>query len=174
MDLQLVSEVIEELKDILPISHSIEWVDSKSTSYVGRCYWTKKKIAISVYLKNKQDIKDTIAHELIHMYGIHGHGKEFKEYCDKINALGLGYNVKTTAKEVTNLDEIRKIRKEKREQRKTNGKQYITWCKCCGHAWISTRKHRNINRWKCASCGGKLGQKIYREGVTIRYGKVLG
>ena len=170
MDLQLVEEVIEELKDILFIPYSIEWVDSKSTSYVGRCYWTKKKISISIHLKNRQDIKDTIAHELIHMYGIHGHGKEFKNMCDKINALGLGYNVRTNAKEVTNIEDIRDIRKEKREKRT----KYITWCKCCGHAWISTRKHRNINRWRCASCGGKLGQKIYREGVTIKFGKVLG
>lgn len=170
VDLQLVEEVKEDLKSILFIPHSITWTDSKSTSYVGRCYWKQKKIAISVYLKDKQDIKDTIAHELIHMYGIHGHGKEFKEYCDKINSLGLGYNVKTNAKDVTNIDEIRKIRKEKREKRT----KYITWCKCCGNYWIGTRKHRNINHWKCASCGGKLGQKQYKDGVQIKFGKVLG
>lgn len=117
MDLNLVSEVREELKDILFIPYSIEWVDSKATSYLGRCYWRKKKIAISIHLKNKQDIKDTIAHELIHMYGVHGHGKEFKEYCNKINALGLGYNVQTDAREVSNLNEIREIRKEKRERK---------------------------------------------------------
>lgn len=166
MDLNLVEEVKDEIKDIIFIPYPIEWVDSKSTSYVGRCYWKKKRISISIYLKNRQDIKDTIAHELIHMYGVHGHGKEFKEYCNKINALGLGYNVKTDAREVSNILEIREIRKEKREKRQ----KYITWCKKCGHAWISTQKHRNINRWRCSACGGKLGQKIYKEGVTIKFG----
>ena len=170
MDLNLVSEVKEELKDILFIPHSIEWVDSKSTSYVGRCYWKKKKISISIYLTDKQDIKDTIAHELIHMYGIHGHGKEFKDMCDKINALGLGYNVRTNAKDVTNIEDIRKVRREKREKKQ----KYITWCKCCGSYWITTRKHKNISQWKCGSCGGRLGQKKYKDGVQIRYGRALG
>ena len=56
-------------------------------------------IEISDFLFNysKEEIMNTIAHELIHTcYGCFNHGKRFKYYCDKINQ--LGYNVTTAYK----------------------------------------------------------------------------
>ena len=87
-----------------------------------------------------------------------------KECMNKINALNLGYTVHTNAGKDNGIEEIRKIRRENREKRKKSSKQYLTWCKKCGHAWISMRKHQKLSRWKCARCGGSLGQKIWREG----------
>ena len=118
----------------------------------------------------------TVAHELIHAAGVRGHGLLFKEYMEKINALNLGYTVHTNAGKDNDIERLNKIRKENREKRKKSSEQYLTWCKKCGTHWISMRKHRQLSRWRCSRCGGKLGQKIYREGKsnTITFSKSLG
>jgi len=160
----LVNKVLKDLKEVIPYKEGIVWEDCHSTSYLGRYYHKKNKIVISDYITDEQDYMATVAHELIHAAGVYNHGLEFKEWMNKINALNLGYVVHTNAGKDNGIEEIRKIRRENREKRKKSSKRYLTWCKKCGHAWISMRKHQKLSRWKCARCGGSLGQKIWREG----------
>ena len=173
MRYDLVNKVLNDLKGIVPYKENIIWEDCNATAYVGRYYFKKNKIVISTYIKDEQDYMSTIAHELIHAAGVHGHRLDFKEYMDKINSLNLGYKVNTNARNDNGIAEIREIAKQKRIKRKANSKTYITWCKYCGKSWITHRKHHHLNRWRCAKCGGKLGQKIYKEGVIIKFGGIF-
>ena len=170
MRYDLVKKVLSDLKNVIPYKDNIIWEDFKSIRLLGRYKIKENKIQINLYLEDDQTILNVIAHELIHSCGVHGHGAEFKKYMDKINSLNLGFTVSTkgTKEKKEKFDEIRKETIAKRKPKK----KYITWCKCCGNAWISTTKHRKLSHWKCAKCGGKLGQKIYKEGVTIQYGKL--
>lgn len=164
--LKLIKEVTFELKDILTVPEDLQIGDCNSTSYLGMCYIDEKRITISNYVSTEQDYKDVLAHELLHLI-CNNHKKEFKEYCDKINNLGLGYNVQTTAKSISNVDEIRKIRREKRAERKS----YVVWCPYCGWNRIYKIKRSNISGYSCPKCRHKLKQKQWKPGTTISWGR---
>ena len=85
----LVNKVLEDLKEVIPYKEDIVWEDCHSTSYLGRYYIKKNKIVVSDYITDEQDYMATVAHELIHAAGVHGHGLEFKEWMNKIDALNL-------------------------------------------------------------------------------------
>lgn len=167
----LVNKVTEALKGIIPYKENIIWEDFKSICILGRYKCKENKIQINSYLEEEQTILNVMAHELIHACGVHRHGKEFRKYMNLINSLNLGFTVSTNgAKE--KKEKFDEVRKETIAKRKPP-KEYITWCKCCGTSWISHRKHHKISHWRCSRCGGKLGQKIYKDGVTIRWGRSL-
>lgn len=103
----LLKQVKKELKGIIPYSDSISSKVKivKAKSFLGQCKrlglvdYAKKgfqfEIKLSKYLLecDKQLIKNTIAHELIHTCkGCFNHGYNFKSLMYKINK-ELGYNV---------------------------------------------------------------------------------
>lgn len=165
----LVEKVLKDLKDVIPYKDNIIFEDCHATSYVGRYYSKQNRIVISDYVTDEQDYMATVAHELIHACGVFNHGLGFKEYMEKINSLNLGYTVRTNAGKDNDIEKIRKIREENKTKREKTCKKYIVWCKSCGHHWISTRKCHKLIRYRCAKCGGKLGQKLYVEGKTKIY-----
>lgn len=162
--LKLINEVTSELKNILQIPDGLSIGECNATCYVGRCYIKENKIVISRFIKTNQDYKDVLAHELIH-FMCPNHGKDFKEYCRKINSLGLGYNVRTNARQISNIDEIRDIRREKGSNRKS----YIVWCVECGWCEIYKQKNHKLRNYRCPKCFGKLRQKQYIKGKTEIY-----
>ena len=162
----LINKVLEDLKDVLPYKEDIVWEDCHSTSYLGRYYIKKNKIVVSDYITDEQDYMATVAHELIHAAGVRGHGLEFKEWMNKINALDLGYVVHTNAGKDNGIEEIRKIRKEKREKREKTCKKYIVWCDRCGYNYISSRKCHKLSHYCCPQCMNRLRQKLYVKGKT--------
>ena len=172
MRYDLVEKVLSDLKGVIPYKEDIVWEDYKSIRTLGLYCIKENKIKINTYLDDDWEILNVMAHELIHSCGIHGHRKEFKEYMDKINSLGLGYAVHTHYKTTDeNKDNTyHKIQKETRDKRKPS-KKYIVWCKCCGWNRIYTRKHSKISNYRCPKCHGKLGQKQYKSGVTIQWGR---
>lgn len=152
---EVVKEVLSELY-FLQVNTKFELC--KATSYLGMCY--EDKITVSQYIENKQTLKNVIAHELIHAIGINNHGKDFKEVMNKINSLGLGYDVQTTSKKEP-IEHIRKLRKEKRANRKS----YIVYCQYCGWARVYKKK---MEGYTCPHCRKVLKHKIYKDGVTIK------
>lgn len=108
------------------------------------------EISDFVFQYPENEIKDTIAHEIIHTcYGCFNHGKRFKFYCDKLNA--IGYNVATTYKgENYHNEEI--------------FAKYKIVCEKCGivtYRMKITKVIKNISRYKCSKCGGKL--KVFEK-----------
>lgn len=92
----------------------------------------------------ENEIKDVIAHELIHTCeGCFNHGAQFKKYMQIINT--LGYNVSVTYK--GDADELEKYAK------------YKIVCRDCGTATYRMRTSNLVkypSKYKCAKCGGKL------------------
>ena len=83
-----IKEVTDELKGILPFKN-IQWNICDSTSYYGKYKHSTNTIYISKYLTNEIDIRNTVAHELIHACGIHNHGSAFKTYADNLKQYGF-------------------------------------------------------------------------------------
>lgn len=108
-------------------------------------------IEISDFLFNysKNEIMNTIAHEMIHTcYGCFNHGKRFKYYCDKINS--LGYNVTTTYKG----EEVNQVQNEAK---------YMIMCENCKTKVYRMKKSKiitNSSAYRCSKCKGKL--KVYK------------
>lgn len=164
MRYDLVEKVLNDLKGVVPYKDNIIWEDFKSITTLGRYNIKDNKIKINIYLDDDKEILDVMAHELIHAAGVHNHRLEFKEYMNKINSLGLGYNVHTrytTDKENT----FKQKQKEVRENRKPN-KEYIVWCPHCGWNRIYYRKNHKLSNYRCPKCMGNLRQKQYKEGKT--------
>lgn len=170
MRYDLVEKVLKDLKGVVPYKDDIIWEDFKSIRRLGSYNSKDNKIKINEYLDDDQEILDVMAHELIHAAGVNNHRLEFKEYMNKINSLGLGYNVHThytTDKENT-FKQKQKEAREKREQKAKNKpkKEYIVWCQECGYNYITTRKCHKLRNYCCPKCYGKLRQKQYKKGKT--------
>ena len=91
MDLiwKCIFDVTQELKGILPYKNGIEWKICKATSYYGRYSHRRNSISITQYLTDEQDIRNTVAHELIHACGIYDHKEQFKQYAEKLKRYGF-------------------------------------------------------------------------------------
>ena len=163
----LVEKVLNDLRGIIPYKENILWEDFKSIRKLGKYKIKENKILINIYLDDDKEILDVMAHELIHSAGVHNHRAEFKECMNKINSLGLGYNVDThyhTDKENT----FKQKQKEVRTQRKQS-KEYIVWCPHCGWNRIYQRKHHKLNNYKCPHCSKSLRQKqCSKNGTEIK------
>lgn len=123
-------------------------INTRAVRRRGACKKTKKGFVIEltdfILFKTDEEIKDVIAHELIHTCeGCFNHGSQFKMYADKINT--LGYNVKATySGEAPEIEQFAK---------------YKIVCKECGNTIYRMKMSkviRNISKYKCAKCGGKL------------------
>lgn len=148
-----MEQYIEQIKKIceiedIHISSNIQFKSCKATSYAGRCKHTKSGciVYINIYLTNEQDIKNTIAHELLHTCpGCRNHGIIWEKYAKRFDKYGY------TITRVT--DEGIFERNPKLKQ--ANEPKYRISCKHCGFVTYRNRNY-NINRYKCPKCGGKL------------------
>lgn len=103
------------------------------------------EISDFLFSYSHQEIKNTIAHELIHTcYGCFNHGKRFKYYCGKINK--TEYNVTTTYKG----NEINLALTEAK---------YVVECENCNikiYRMKKTKLITNTDLYRCSKCRGKL------------------
>lgn len=115
--------------------------------------FNKHHIEISPWVMklNKDIIKNTIIHEIIHCFpGCNNHGTEFKRYALYVNEK-LGYN-------------ITRIGNKKDDYLKSNLKydekihyNYKIECKNCGQVFYRQRCNKNFDkRYKCGKCNGKF------------------
>lgn len=143
MDLvwKCIFDVTQELKGILPYKNGIEWKICKSTSYYGKYSFGRNVISISRYLTDEQDIRNTVAHELIHACGVHGHKEHFKEYAEKLKR--YGFDVLGEIKDKTLIQEVR------------NTKNYVIKCTHCEFK-TTRRKRMKIEKYRCPRCKSKL------------------
>lgn len=100
---------------------------------------------------NKDIIKSTIMHELIHCIPFcNNHGKEFKRYASYINQK-LGYHITTKGNkqedyQASNID-----------YKEENNYKYKIRCEKCGQIIYRKRFNTNlIKRYRCGKCKGKL------------------
>ena len=77
------------------------------------------------------------------------HGKVFKEYAKYINNQ-LGYDIKTTGNK---KEDYKKSNKKYIEEKQY---KYIIKCKDCGELYYRMRKPKNLQRYRCSLCNGKL------------------
>lgn len=164
--MELVKEVQTELISVLGVNDNVTFSLCDSTCYLGRYYAKTNKITITKHLEDRQAIKNVIAHELIHSFGVYNHGLDFKDLMNQINSLNLGYNVATNGSKEVGVEKLRKLRKERAQKRKKPIKQYIVWCEECGHNYISSRKCHKLSHYCCPKCMGKLRQKQYKPDKT--------
>ena len=106
MDLiwKCIFDVTQELKGILPYKNGIEWKICKATSYYGRYSHRRNSISITQYLTDEQDIRNTVAHELIHACGIYDHKEQFKHYAEKLKR--YGFDVLADLNDGTLMDKV--------------------------------------------------------------------
>lgn len=160
---ELFKETYEELKNIgIPVSENIEkvTVNKRAEKRLGRCIRQIKRekeiftVEISeVVLKSElKEIKEVIAHELIHTCrGCMNHGGQWKAYADKANR-AYGYSI----------SRLKKITDNEKEKYK-----YAVKCMNCG-AVIERKRMcpliKNPRNYRCGKCGGKL--KICEKSTT--------
>ena len=152
----LLKQVKKELKGLIPYSDSISKKVKivKAKSFLGQCKRLgiidcakngyQFEIKLSKYLLecDKQLIKDTIAHELIHTCnGCFNHGYSFKSLMYKINK-ELGYNVV-----IKNRD--------KSFSEKFDHKYKLT-CTKCGKVFYRNRLPKYRDFLKHGFCNGLL------------------
>lgn len=137
-----IFDVTEELKGIIPYKNFIQWKICDSTSYLGKYSFMTNTISITKYLVNKQDIRNTIAHELIHACGIHGHQDDFKDYAEKLKL--YGFDVMAEINDNSLIDKARE-----------NRKQYVVKCTHCNFEVKRARQMR-IEKYRCPYCKNKL------------------
>jgi Zn-dependent peptidase ImmA (M78 family) len=169
MRTDLVERVMNDLKGVVPYKENIIWKDCNTTCVLGTYTRKENTIHITTYLEDDQEILNVMAHELIHAAGVHNHRKEFKEYAEKINQLGLGYAVTTKYKGNDKLFAERcKEVKAKQKSRNKEKKQYLVYCPYCGWHRIYNIQRKHINRYGCPECRivGKLKQVNYERGKT--------
>ncbi len=115
--------------------------------------YKKHKIEISTWVMqlNKDIIKNTIIHELIHCIpNCNNHGKEFKKYANYINK-NLGYTIKTTG------NKREDYQKSNLEYQEEADYKYKIKCKNCGQEFYRKRISKNFTqKYRCGKCGGKL------------------
>ena len=149
--IDLFEQTRQQLQQILPIASDIRLSFNVGYRAVGQCI--KKKGYYHIILSklllhcNQQQIKDIIAHELIHTcpHGM-GHGKIFKCFANELRQ--HGYNVETR----TPYDTVQTI------LRFVNFK-YFYFCETCDKQFPTKRPLQQLDNRICPYCGGKIKQK---------------
>lgn len=119
--------------------------------------WGKLRIS-SLALHFKQELRDTIMHELLHlMPGGNGHRGLWQERADKINEK-YGYHI-TVAESGTE----EKFGKEFYDYLESLSKYRVT-CDKCGYSWFYERKGKTVkNYFKITCpCGGALHLRVLK------------
>lgn len=113
----------------------------------------KYTIEISPWVMNlnKEIIKNTVIHELIHcMPYCLNHGKEFKKYAQIVNK-ELGYNISRVGNKREDF-----INSNIQYIESTNDKYKIK-CIQCGQLYYRQRLAKNFaKKYRCGKCGGNL------------------
>lgn len=121
---------------------------SKPVSPMQHPYF-RIEICESVLDAGEQEIKNILAHELLHTCpGCYNHGKRWKAYAARINNI-YGYNITAT----TTYERMGLNRPEKKPVYR-----YRIECSRCGKVFYRQKKSKvvsNIDRYRC-TCGGKL------------------
>ena len=153
----LLQEVLSDCKELkIPVSDRVIpeiIINRRAKSRFGSCKKTAMgfqiEICEAVLDASVQDIKNIIAHELLHTcYGCYNHGKRWKAYAEKMNNMH-GYNITTT----TTYEKIGLERPERKPDYK-----YKIECTKCGKVFFRQKKSKlitNTKRYRC-TCGGKL------------------
>lgn len=128
--------------------------ERKGRRIITKCNrYNLHRIEISRWVMDLDEyiIKNTIIHELIHCIPFCcNHGQEFKKYANIINAK-LGYNIKTVGNK---QEDYKKSNIEYEEP--TQKYKYKIKCLSCGKEYLRIRKPRNIKKYRCGICNGKL------------------
>lgn len=115
--------------------------------------YKKYKIEISEWVLklNKEIIKNTIIHELVHCLPYcNNHGKYFKEYANLIN-MKLGYNISRVGNKQKDFEESNLEYEDKIEYK------YIIQCEECNKIFYRKRLQKSfIKKYRCNKCLGKL------------------
>lgn len=121
--------------------------------YVRYGLYKKHNIEISKWLMNldKDIIKNTIMHELIHCFpNCNNHGLEFKKYAKKIND-SLGYKISRLGNVADDY------KKSNLEYNKIENYKYKVECEYCGQTFFRKRIAKNFSRkYRCGKCKGKF------------------
>lgn len=128
---------------------------TNSLTVLGKC--KKQDGRYTIYLsrhalKDQEQIRNTLAHELIHtLYGCMNHGKKFHYYAAIIQKkLGIHIDSRASKSEAENSG----IKEAYRENAR-----YKIVCNDCG-AIIYRQKRSSLivnpSRYRCGKCGGKL------------------
>lgn len=115
--------------------------------------FSKYTIEISKWVMelDKEIIKNTIMHEIIHCLPYcNNHRKEFKKYAKLVNEK-LGYNISRLG------DKKADYKKSNIEYSENIKYKYSIICQKCGQTIMRQRLNKKlIQKYKCGICGGKL------------------
>ena len=130
---------------------------SRSTTKLGSCKLDKKtgeyQISLSVYaLKDPEEIRKTLAHELIHtLPGCMNHQAAFHRYAAIVeHSLGIPVETRAT-RDSQQRSGIAKARMAK--------VKYMIRCTQCDYAYYRMKRSALVlhpERYRCGKCGGKL------------------
>ena len=158
---KLYKECIDELNSININVEKNRIIELKINTRSKKRYGCCKKISKDRYQieasewvmdLNKDIIKNTIMHELIHcMPRCNNHGEYFKKYAELIND-NLGYNVTRTGNKENDF-----IKSNLEYLEKPIIYKYKIICENCNQNFLRQRVVRNFTRkYRCGKCGGKF------------------
>ena len=127
----------------------------------GRIYYRsfqKHHIEISPWVMalNRDIIKNTIMHELIHCFpNCNNHGNEFKEYAKVINSK-LGYDIGRVGNKKEDYE------KSNLEYHPDESFKYQIFCDKCGQTFYRKRlSDKFLKQFRCGICGNKFRILMY-------------
>lgn len=168
---KLFKEVQQEVRSIgIPISRNVYGpvVNTRTRARLGCCRAEKKPLAQTTYTIEisatvldapDHDIKEIIAHELLHTCrDCMNHGKKWKEYAALLER-AYGYKI-------TRTRSYESLGLKAPEQRETDYR-YRLVCTGCGAEILRKRRCKvveNPGSYRCGKCGGTL--KISTKNTT--------
>lgn len=149
IDLKTIYDELNEkyFYNELPNSSEVklEW-SNRLTASAGNCYKERKHIKLSTHyhIKYPEEVRNTLAHEMIHLK-IRGHGKEFKKELERLNNMGLP---------------VRMFSKERAVIQKLRWEYSCKNPNCDNHFFRTRRIPKNMaNNIVCAKCRSKIVEK---------------
>lgn len=136
-----------------PDKKDFQKIKRKNRNVIIYNKFKKHHIEISKWVMelDKNIIKNTIMHEIIHCFpGCNNHGKNFKKYAKLINE-NLGYSIKTLGNKKEDFEKSNLVFEEKNEYK------YKIICEKCGQVFYRKRLKKDlIKKYRCSKCNGKI------------------